>query len=195
MFHHIYQTEALVLGSRQIGESNRLLFLFTGELGFIVATAQGIRELKSKLRFSLQDFDFARVAMVRGKEMWRVTNAEPVNGYHTLFEDEKKIIFVARVFSLLRRLLHGEERNEELFGAVREMMYFLERETFSGEELLALEIIMNLKILHHLGYGTDREMYHTVIVMPPSKSILAHIAPMKAQALADINKALKESHL
>lgn len=183
------------MGSRVSGESNRLFFLFTGELGFIAAMAQGIRELKSKLRFSLQDFGVARVCMVRGKEMWRITNAEPMNGYHMLFEDEKKIIFVARVFSLLRRLLHGEERNEELFRAVSEMMYFLENEKLSDEELLALEIAMNLKILHHLGYGTDREMYRVFVIMPPSKSVLKEVIAVKAQALADINKALKESHL
>lgn len=195
MFHHIYQTEAIVLGSRASGESNRLFFLLTNELGFIVAAAQGIRELKSKLRFSLQDFGFVRVAMVRGKEMWRVTNAEPVNGHHALLADGGKIFLVARVFSLLRRLLHGEERNEELFGAVRGVLYFLEREMLSDEELLALEIIMNLKILHHLGYGTDKEIYRTVIAMPPSKSVLAQVAKIKTQALVDINKALKESHL
>ena len=195
MFHHIYQTEAIVLGSRVSGESNRLFFLFTKELGFIVAMAQGIRELKSKLRFSLQDFGSTRVCMVRGKELWRITNAEPVNGYHSIFSNPKNVIFLTRIFLLLRRLLHGEERNEELFRAVSEMMHFLENEELSGKELLALEIAMNLKILHHLGYGTDREMYRVFIMMPPSKSVLNEIDAVKSQALADINAALKESHL
>ena len=111
------------------------------------------------------------------------------------FFQSEKCYFSYPHFLLLRRLLHGEERNEELFRAVSEMMHFLEDEELSGKELLALEIAMNLKILHHLGYGTDREMYRVFIMMPPSKSVLNEIDAVKSQALADINAALKESHL
>jgi len=195
MSHHIYQTDAVLLGSRNVGDSNKLFFLFTKELGFVPAVAQGIRHLKSKLRFSLQDYGYARVDLVRGKDIWRITNAEHVNGYQELFHNRMHIAFVARIFSLLQRLLHGEERNQELFDCLAQTLSFLEKEELSQEEILLLEIATNLKILHFLGYGSEREAYRAIVAMPPSKAVLAQVAEVKKQALADINRALKETHL
>ncbi len=35
MSHHIYQTEGVILGGFNVGESNRYLYVFTRELGLI----------------------------------------------------------------------------------------------------------------------------------------------------------------
>ena len=67
--HHIYHTEAFVLGSRNVGEANKMLSLYTRELGLVYAHAQGIRLGKSKLRFGLQDFSHATVDLVQGKDI------------------------------------------------------------------------------------------------------------------------------
>ncbi len=193
--HHIYQTEGIVLGSRNIGESNRLFFLFTKDFGLVVAVAQGVRELKSKLRYSLQDFGYSKTDLVRGKEIWRVTNAENINGYHSLFHDREKIALVARIFSLLRRLLHGEERNRSLFEEVRRMLEFLRDEELTDEEMNNVEIVTNLKILHFLGYGSNKKILESFLRMPTSKDLLKEITPVKKAALLAVNGALRESQL
>src|SRR5574343_294251 len=100
--HHIYHTTAFVLGHADIKEADRFFILFTRELGVVRATAQGIRKLSSRLRYGLQDFSYARVDLVRGKDIWRITSAKKIEteGLHI---PERLLVF-ARVLELIRRL-------------------------------------------------------------------------------------------
>ena len=195
MSHNIYQTECFVLGSHNTGESNKLFLLITKDLGFVMAVAQGIRDLKSKLRYSLQNFGYTKVDLVLGRDIWRITNAESINGYQQLFKDENYAIFIAHIFSTLRRLLHGEGENQELYESLTQLMCFLDKDILSKDELDNLEIVMNLKILNSLGYGTDNEIYRELILMPPSRDVLNKVKPIKRNCLIDINKSLQETHL
>ena len=106
--HHIYTTPAFVIHSSPHGESGKFLLLFTRDFGMIGATAQGIRLGTSKLRYHIQDFDFSSISIVRGKEVWRITGA------HEL-EHTKNTIVHLKILKFLKRLLHGEEKNEKLF--------------------------------------------------------------------------------
>ncbi len=196
MSHHIYKTEALILGSRNSGESNRLFFLLTKELGFVVAVSQGARNLKSKLRYNLQDFNLANLEMVRGKEIWRITGAETVKNYSKLFlTDERKIKTTARIFSVLRRLLHGESKNKLLFNDILEFLEFTEKENLDPEKLPLLEILANLKIFNRLGYGSPEKSFKLFIENRPSVKLLDSLGMARKKAVAEVNRALRESHL
>ncbi|HFC76631.1 MAG TPA: hypothetical protein ENJ27_00135 [Candidatus Moranbacteria bacterium] len=72
--HNIYNTEGIVLSSFGVGEANKFFHIFTRELGLIQATAQSVRELKSKNRYGLQDFSVSDFSLVRGRDIWRITN-------------------------------------------------------------------------------------------------------------------------
>ena len=195
MAHHIYQTECIILGSRNIGESNRFFFLLTKDLGLILASAQGVRELKSKLRYRLQDLRHVVVELVRGKEIWRITNVEHPRDFQELFRDNEKTALVRRISALMRRLVQGEAKDPALFHVLSQLFRFLEEQDLSTEDLHTLEVLVNLKVLHLLGYGSEHEVFRPFYMMPPSKDLLLHMEPVKKRALSEINRALKESHL
>lgn len=195
MSHHIYQTEGFVLKTQNFGESNKLLYILTKDLGFIVAFAQGVRELKSKLSFSVQDFSRSYVDLVRGKEMWRITNAENIKIYKNTLKVGEKRLVKARIYSLLSRLLHGEEKNQLLFNVVSEFVEFLELYDLDKEELSLVEIAVNLKILHLLGYGSANEDIRKLTLCVLSKDFLQEVSKNRQLALREINRGLKESQL
>ena len=68
MSHYRYKTEAFILGSISTGEANRFIDIFTKELGRIRATARSVREERSKLRFSLQDFSISKIGRASCRE-------------------------------------------------------------------------------------------------------------------------------
>ena len=76
--HHIYTTEAIIIKSISMGEANRIYFLLTRDLGFIKATAQGVRLAKSKLKGHLLTFSLVKISVVKGKDLWRITSAESI---------------------------------------------------------------------------------------------------------------------
>lgn len=196
MSHHIYHTEGIVLGGFDVGESNRFLFIFTKDLGLLGASAQGIRALASKLRYSIQYLSYARIDLVRGKDVWRVTSAEKIHDHAFFFPDKEKRDVVVKTASLLRRMCVGEEAHEALFGDIISGLSFLSDETFTKDELRSLEMALVLKILYHLGYwGKEIEFARIVYASVFSREVLDDMRLLAPSALKEINRALKASHL
>jgi DNA repair protein RecO len=194
--HHIHHTEAFVLGSRPKGEDSKLLILYTRELGLIYAHAQGIRKISSKLRFTLQDFSRAQVDLVRGKEIWRVTTATPVATYRHLLRSRASETILARIASLLTRLVAGEEASGEIYDALVRTYDLLEIPSQTPEDHRALELLSVARILVALGYLSRAT---PGIVSQPSfdETVPKEFTDIAYQhrLIRDINQALAASQL
>jgi len=200
MSHHIYQTEGYVCGGKNIGEANRLLFLFTKDLGMITATVQGIRLLKSKLRYSLQDLSYAGISLVKGKNSWKVTNAHQIFQADLLETGREKYRLRLRIFSLLRRLLAGEEKNEKLFTLLHTGLTQLSQiENTDVQGVKNFECLLVLRVLHNLGYCGDseplREFFSPESANDWNPVLLDKISLHRPHALSTINASLSQSQL
>lgn len=193
----MYHTPGLVLGARGVGESNSLLTIFTRELGMIEASAQAVREVKSKLRFSLREFSFSELSLVRGKQGWRITSAIlDTNLSDSCGPGTETLSCAARVSGLLQRLVAGEEKNEQLFDMVTSALRFLSKEGLVGEELANAECVAVLSILHELGYVQDDAAFQPFIGRVEwNREIIQSIAPLRSRVIAQINASLRESQM
>jgi DNA repair protein RecO len=194
MSHHIYQTEAFVLDSKNTGEANKVIFLFTKELGLVAGIAQGIRHLKSKLRYSLQDFSYSKVSLVRGKEMWRVTSAGLVDVVQSK-NNPAGFTFV-RALVLVKRLVQGEEKNEALWSVLASAFEYVRKTAVEKDASEDFECLLILRILHTLGYiAASSETAVFLAENTWNDELFKQISVSKTDILTQINKALKESHL
>src|SRR3989344_1695592 len=98
-----YYTEALVLGSRERGENDRVFALYTKDFGLVHARASAVRKETSRMRYALQNYSQAHAALVRGKRGWRVGGAIAVRSA----KGEGAMTF-ARIARLVLRLVAGE---------------------------------------------------------------------------------------
>jgi len=193
--HHIYTTKAIIIRSIPIGEANKYYFLLTEDLGFIRATAQGVRLDKSKLKGHLQDFCFVEISLVKGKDIWRITSVQTLERGDFL-KDTNKLIAIKNVFNLLTRLLHGEEKNEALFLSVESFYNFLLKNNLNLENIKNLETITVLRILYNLGYFKKTfELSDFVKDYDLSLEVLDLFKKNRQTAILDINNALNETHL
>lgn len=178
------------------GESNRYMHVLTKNFGLIGANVQGVRELRSKLRFSLGLFSHAELALVRGKDVWRVTSAIPLQSYEALFFDKEKLHIFARIASLVRRLVVGETEHTALFDFIFRAALFLATEKLTAKELLYTEALVALSILDVLGYGEKTSQLNHFVGLPPiDKKLLIAFEPEYAKAVSSISRSLRESHL
>lgn len=183
--HHIYTTKAFVVHSSPHGEAGKFLLLFTKDFGMIGATAQGIRKIESKLRYHVQDSSFSDVSIVRGKEVWRLTGARELPCV-------KNTTLTLKILRLLKRLLHGEEKNEELFNII-EVLYST---PVSDDEFDIVETLTVFRILNTLGYiRNDEETRFFLESNSLDKEILVKFLIIKSKVIGLINNALKESQL
>ena len=112
-----YNTEALILGHLERGESDRVFALYTKDFGLVRARASAVRSEKSKMRYALQNYTYANVSLVRGKRGWRVAGASAIRSLHN---GTVAVSAFARIAQLITRLVHGEEVSAYLFAALVE---------------------------------------------------------------------------
>jgi len=192
--HHIYHTEAIILGSRNYGEAGKYYYIFTRDLGMIYASAQGVRKISSKLRFILQDYAYVKIDLVFGKDFWRVTSASKMNKLENLSKGFATLKVVSRIARLLRRLLAGVEKNEPLFIDLISGLSVLEN-TETKLDLENIEMILVLRILNNLGYIGEDKNLAGLVQSPFEENLVFEISKTRGKILDKINKALRETHL
>jgi len=193
--HHIYHTHGLVIGSRDLGEANKILTLYTKEMGLIRAMAQGIRLNKSKLRFSLQLFSYAHIDLVRGKDFWRLTSAKSINIYPKIRLNKDSLTLVSRIFKLLERFNFAESQNDEIFEDLIFMLNFLDKDNINPNNIKAIEIIIVLRILKDLGYIENTPLISKYVDNKIEIDKLDDILKDRKIIISSINEALSQSQL
>jgi len=190
MAHVVHTTDALVLSSAGVQDADKLFWLFTEDLGLLFASAKSVREEKSKLRFALQDLSVAKVSLVRGRGLWRLTGAEE-NGAQKL-ESTKAQVY-GRITSLARRLVPSEEENPELFS----VLYNARQALAENEELEeVVESITVARMLYQLGYLTCKEDYKGLVDTTHfDTEIYEKGGKITKKLIHDINGGLAESQL
>lgn len=196
MSHHLYHTEAIVLKTRNIGESSKLVYLLTKDLGLLVAKAQGVRKINAKLKFGLQEFSVSNVTLVRGKEFWKVIGSEKMHAFAHVVRRKGEHRLAARFAALVLRLVNGEEPHPELFVLLHNMFTFLDGEKLDNHELALTEVAGVLAILRALGY-LEHELLPEAIYRGEewTKALLPLIAQIKDDAILAINQSFEQSHL
>lgn len=139
MSYTVYTTLGFILSTSPQGEANRLYRIFTRDFGVILATAQGVRLAKSKLKGHLGEFSLASVSLVKGKEFWRITSAQALQ--------QRVDPMYVQILSVLKRLLQGEGEHQMLFDFLKDKLF----EKFDETEVM-------LEILIQLGYVDKKEI-------------------------------------
>lgn len=197
MSHHIYQTRAYVIESIDSGEANKRLLLLTEDLGLIYVAAQGVRLLKSKLKASIQEYSFSKVALVRGRETWRLTNAlQLISLYDKRLPIEVRRTLV-ELLMFLKRLTPRDLQVTEVFMLVNTCASFcFEQKKTVSKYTEELGIFFAIRLLRLLGYGTiDAYTDYVCAASQVSVEILDYIKDSKKHLHTVVENALRESHL
>ncbi len=195
MSYHIYHTEAVLLGGTFLRESDRLLFFYTKDFGLLTAHARSIREIKSRLRYVLQQFGYSEIDLIRGKHGWKLITAKAVASQDGVIKHKGRRVVLARYVQLLRRLIQGEEKNSAVYDDIKLISLFLEQ-AVSREEFEAIEILFVARLLYHLGYWDASEGGSFFIAQELThKEILSTVTMQRIVLLNQINKSLRNTDL
>jgi len=197
MSHHIYNTKAFIINNFPSGEADSIIVMYTEEFGLISAIAKGLRDMKSKLRYSLQELSYGTVALVRGREFWRVTNAATEI---SLFNKALAPSFrntLASILAFVKRFSPGEDRNIDIFESLKQISSFLFRfqKDISAEDTSIVVLVTELRIMYSLGYikniSTNKNILTESYTLENIKSWNLEVEAIKKM----INEAVNISHL
>ena len=149
--YSINNTKAIVLKSYDSGEKDAAISLFTKEFGQLYAKVSGVRDLKSKHRYAIQDHSFINVSLIKGKAGWRITSSSFIKSFYFDIEDKNKRDKILKILSLVKRFFLGEESNEKIFEDLISGFEKMNKSTTQDElELREAETV--ICFLSDLGY-------------------------------------------
>ena len=193
--YKIYTTEGLIIESRIFGESNKIYFILTRDFGLIKATAQGVCKTESKQKFGLQTLSFSKISLVKGRDIWKITSAIPLeNVFSNLKGEKNKLNLFVRVISLIRKLLVEEEKEPIFFDVVKSLYKFLKTENANNKDKLSsAELLTVMKILHTSGYlGENKNFGDLLDTNDFSDETVNNIKRIKREMLKEVNLVMQE---
>ena len=117
-----FRLEAVVLRHNDWGEADRLLGLYTLEMGKIRALAKGVRKLRSRKAGHLEPFTRVSLLLARGRDMPLITQAETLDPYLPLHDDLSGVTYASYVVELLDRFTYEEGENRDLYRLLHETL-------------------------------------------------------------------------
>ena len=168
------------------------ILLFTKELGMILAVAKSVRSAKSKLRYSLQIGSVSKVDLVKGKQVWRVISATPIDRINILDTETRAV--VAKAVRFVKRMVDKEKEERGIYSDL-ESLLFSTKKGHSKEKLAEIELVFYLRSLFGLGYIANNAEFRDILSREYSISELETLPLPRKKILDAIKNAIYESHL
>ena len=105
----------MVLRHSNWGEADRLLTLFTRELGKVRAIAKGVRKPLSRKAGHLEPFTRSNLLLARGRNLFILTQAVTVDLYLSIRDDLVNLGYASYIVELLDRFTYEEGENRALY--------------------------------------------------------------------------------
>lgn len=112
---HLYRTEGIVLKRVDMGETDKLLTLYTPHLGKIRAMAKGVRRPTSRLGGHVELFTHSSMMLAKGRNLDIVTQSQTVNSFIQLRDDLWRTTHAYYVTELLDQVTEERLENYPLF--------------------------------------------------------------------------------
>jgi DNA repair protein RecO (recombination protein O) len=110
-----WKTQAIVLRVRNLGEADRIVTLYTEQLGKLNAVARGARRIRNRLLSPTQLFTHGRYMIFPGKGLHNLSQAEIINSGQGLRDDLEKMAYASYVTELLDALTAEEDPTTRIF--------------------------------------------------------------------------------
>jgi DNA repair protein RecO (recombination protein O) len=149
----VYKTTGIVLRQRRLGEADKILTLFTPNLGKLDAVAKGVRRPRSKLAGHVEPLTYTSFMLARGRDLDIVTQAQTVEVFPALREDLERTGRAVYAAELVDRFTPDRQESYQAFRLLRETLRRL-----ATEERLDITLrFFEMRLLGYLGYRPQTE--------------------------------------
>lgn len=146
-----YKTEAVVLKQMPLGEADRILTLFSRDLGKLRTVAKGVRRANSRLTGHLELLMRVHVSLAQGRDLDVVTEAETIQSFRGLREDLHRLSMALYLAELVDSFSQEQSANEELYQLLLDALGWLAE----GEQPDHLLAYFELRLLEYSGFRPE----------------------------------------
>ena len=147
-----FSTEGLVIKEMNVGESDRLVTLFTRDYGILKAFASGAKSIKSKKGAATSLLTYSNFTIQRKKETLRITEASPIALFFGVGSDIETLSLSQYFCELAYRFGTTGTPNIEMLRLILNSLHFLTKEKRYSRLIKA---ITELRIAVLSGYSPN----------------------------------------
>lgn len=148
MKSHGYSGEGIILARRNFGEADRILVLYSKDLGKISLIAKGVRKPKSRKRGHIEVFNQVKFQAIKTSSVDIITEAETINSFDLIRTDLKKISVAYYFVEVIGKSAHEGEKNSDVYYLLVDYLNQLS----SSSRVGTLRKSFLIKLLTLLGY-------------------------------------------
>jgi len=148
----LVRSEGVVLRTHALGDTSRIVTVYTRELGLLKMVAKGARKTPSRFGFSLEPLSRSRFVFYHkpDRDLHLLSSTDTLAPMGSRLADITRLAHAQAALELLDRLVWGEEPHPELFDL---LVATLEADTVAPIEALpAITIAFELQVASLLGY-------------------------------------------
>ncbi|MCL4500194.1 MAG: DNA repair protein RecO [Chloroflexi bacterium] len=153
----LYRVQAIILKRSDFGEADRLLTLYTPDLGKIRAIAKGARKPSSRKSGHVELFTHSVLLLAKGMHLDIVTQAETVDAFMPLRTNLERLGYAYYLAELVDKFAEEGTENKPLFDLLLHALGWLSDGT---NDPVLVARFFELQLLHLVGYRP--QLYHCV---------------------------------
>lgn len=150
MTYRNYKAEGVVLKRINFGEKDKVVTIFTRNLGKISVLAKGIRNIQSRKAPHLELFTRVSFYAAVGKSLDIITEAYTLESFPNLRKNLEKVAYAYSIAEILDRLCAERQEHANIYVFLLETLRKIDAEKTGNVKAILTDFIQ--KILHYLGY-------------------------------------------
>ncbi len=149
-----YSQEGIILASDYFKDKDRILTVYTKDLGKIRAISRGSRKITSKLASHLKPLDYVNLMLFDGKALITITGASEIRSFSNLKNNLASSLIALYSAELIASSTFEKLADEKIFNLLLDLFEYLDSKSIStvsspsGEEIV---LAFKLKLLDILG--------------------------------------------
>ncbi|MCH8025213.1 MAG: DNA repair protein RecO [Chloroflexi bacterium] len=147
----VYKTSAIVLRQRRLGDTDKIITLYSADYGKVDAVAKGVRRVKSRLAGNVEPLSHGSYMFAKGRNLDIITQAQSIETFQPLRDDLGRLSYAFYAAELLDRAT--EERAENV--AVYRLLLDTLRRLATRDDIDVVLRYFEMSLLTQLGYRPE----------------------------------------
>jgi DNA repair protein RecO (recombination protein O) len=148
----LHRIEGIVIRSMDYGESNKIITLFTRDVGKVGVMVRGAKKMNSKHSAITQLFTYGEFVFFKtGTHMGTLNHADILSSHHRLRADLMLTAYSAYMAEMVDRILTDNEPNPYIYEQLRAALDGIEE----GKDAQMITHLFEMKMLIQAGYAPN----------------------------------------
>jgi DNA repair protein RecO (recombination protein O) len=152
-----YKYTGIILGKKDVGETDRIYTVYTLEGGKIRSLAKGVRRSHARLAASLENITLTDLTIMRTRGLGKITGSIIENSFAAIKRDGEATLQVFLALGMFDKLVDLENVDSKVFQLLKSYLETMDgcAEKGDSEKYLVLRLGFSVKLLEALGYSIE----------------------------------------